>query len=89
MHHRVGPLTVHFTTDNKAAPGFAGVPIGIVLIFVHLISIPLDNTPIKPARSIGPALFQGGWAPKLLWIFIAAPTLGAALAAIIYDLMKD
>lgn len=55
-------LTVLFTTDKKAAAGFAGIPIGIVLALIHLISIPVDNTSVNPARSIGPALFQGGWA---------------------------
>jgi aquaporin Z len=82
-------LTVLFTTDKKAAAGFAGIPIGIVLTLIHLVSIPVDNTSVNPARSIGPALFQGGWALEQLWIFIAAPMVGAALAAIIYDLMKD
>jgi aquaporin Z len=82
-------LTVLFTTDKKAAAGFAGIPIGIVLSLIHLISIPVDNTSVNPARSIGPALFQGGWALDQLWIFIVAPMVGAALAAIIYDLMKD
>jgi aquaporin Z len=82
-------LTVLFTTDKKAAAGFAGIPIGIVLALIHLISIPVDNTSVNPARSIGPALFQGGWALEQLWIFIAAPMGGAALAAIIYDLLKD
>ena len=82
-------LTVLFTTDKKAAAGFAGIPIGIVLALIHLISIPVDNTSVNPARSIGPALFQGGWALEQLWIFIAAPMVGAALAAIIYDLLKD
>ena len=82
-------LTVLFTTDNKAAAGFAGIPIGIVLALIHLVSIPVDNTSVNPARSIGPALFQGGWALEQLWIFIAAPMVGAALAAIIYDLLKD
>lgn len=82
-------LTVLFTTDKNAAAGFAGIPIGIVLTLIHLVSIPVDNTSVNPARSIGPALFQGGWALEQLWIFIAAPMVGAALAAIIYDLMKD
>ena len=82
-------LTVLFTTDNKAAAGFAGIPIGIVLALIHLVSIPVDSTSVNPARSIGPALFQGGWALEQLWIFIAAPMVGAALAAIIYDLLKD
>lgn len=82
-------LTVLFTTDKKAAAGFAGIPIGIVLALIHLVSIPVDSTSVNPARSIGPALFQGGWALEQLWIFIAAPMVGAALAAIIYDLLKD
>lgn len=82
-------LTVLLTTDKKAAAGFAGIPIGIVLALIHLISIPVDNTSVNPARSLGPALFQGGWALEQLWIFIAAPMVGAALAAVIYAELKS
>jgi aquaporin Z len=82
-------LTVLLTTDKRAAPGFAGIPIGIVLALIHLISIPVDNTSVNPARSIGPAIFQGGWALEQLWIFIVAPLVGALVAAIIYDIMKS
>lgn len=82
-------MTVLLTTDKKAAPGFAGIPIGIVLALIHLISIPVDNTSVNPARSIGPALFQGGWALEQLWVFIAAPFVGAALAAIVYAELKS
>jgi len=82
-------MTVLLTTDKKAAPGFAGIPIGIVLALIHLISIPVDNTSVNPARSIGPAIFQGGWALDQLWIFIAAPFVGAALAAVVYAELKS
>ncbi|MCX6651602.1 MAG: aquaporin Z [Methanomassiliicoccales archaeon] len=82
-------ITVLLTTDKKAAPGFAGLPIGIVLTLIHLVSIPVDNTSVNPARSIGPAIFQGGWALGQLWIFIIAPIVGAALAAVVYGELKS
>jgi aquaporin Z len=77
-------LTVLGSTDIKAPVGFAGLAIGLVLVLIHLVGIPITNTSVNPARSIGPAVFVGGWAAQQLWLFIAAPLAGAALAAGIY-----
>jgi aquaporin Z len=77
-------LTVIGATDLKAPAGFAGIPIGLVLVLIHLVGIPVTNTSVNPARSIGPALFVGGWALEQLWLFILAPAAGAILAAIVY-----
>lgn len=77
-------LTVIGSTDLKAPTGFAGIPIGLVLVLIHLVGIPVTNTSVNPARSIGPALFVGGWALQQLWLFILAPLAGAILAAIVY-----
>ena len=77
-------LTVIGSTDLKAPAGFAGIPIGLVLVLIHLVGIPVTNTSVNPARSIGPALFVGGWAIEQLWLFILAPLAGAILAAIVY-----
>lgn len=77
-------LTVIGATDIKAPVGFAGIPIGLVLTLIHLVGIPVTNTSVNPARSIGPALFVGGWALQQLWLFIVAPLLGSVLAAFVY-----
>lgn len=77
-------LTVLGATDVAAPVGFAGLPIGLVLTLIHLVGIPVTNTSVNPARSIGPALFVGGWALGQLWLFILAPLLGALLGAGIY-----
>jgi aquaporin Z len=82
-------FTVLLTTEKRAPAGFAGIPIGLVLVLIHLVSIPVDNTSVNPARSLGPALFQGGWAIEQLWVFIVAPLVGAALAALIYSQLKS
>jgi aquaporin Z len=81
-------LTVLGSTDIKAPVGFAGIPIGLVLTLIHLVGIPITNTSVNPARSIGPAIFVGGWAIQQLWLFIVAPLIGAALAAIVYGLIR-
>lgn len=77
------------TTSKGAATGFAGIPIGLALTLIHLISIPITNTSVNPARSIGPALFAGGGAIGQLWLFIVAPVAGAmiagALARMLYE----
>src|SRR5579862_5444971 len=78
-------LTVLGSTDLKAPVGFAGVAIGLVLTLIHLVGIPITNTSVNPARSIGPALFVGGWALGQLWLFIVAPLIGAAVAAVAYQ----
>ena len=68
------------TTHKRASPGFAGLAIGLALVLIHLISIPVTNTSVNPARSTGPALFVGGWAIEQLWLFWVAPIAGAVLA---------
>ena len=81
-------LTVLGATDVKAPVGFAGIPIGLVLTLIHLVGIPVTNTSVNPARSIGPALFVGGWAIAQLWLFILAPLIGAAIASAIYAVIR-
>ena len=85
-------LVVILATRRAAAPGFAGLAIGLVPIAIHLVGIPLDGTSVNPARSLSPALFAGGDALPQLWLFIVAPLLGAAFAALIlpiFDLPSD
>ena len=77
-------ITILGATDVKAPVGFAGAAIGLALTLFHLVGIPVTNTSVNPARSIGPALFVGGWALQQLWLFIVAPVLGAAIAALVY-----
>src|SRR5207253_4289947 len=77
-------FTVLGATDIKAPVGFAGIPIGFVLALIHLVGIPVTNTSVNPARSIGPAVFVGGWALSQLWLFIVAPMIGAVIAAAVY-----
>lgn len=72
-------------TDRRAPQGFAPIAIGLGLTLIHLISIPVTNTSVNPARSTGPALFVGGWALQQLWLFWVAPIVGAALAGITYS----
>jgi aquaporin Z len=72
------------STDERAPKGLAPVAIGLALTLIHLISIPVTNTSVNPARSTGPALFAGGWALAQLWLFWVAPIVGAALAGITY-----
>jgi aquaporin Z len=71
-------------TDKKAPAGLAGLAIGLALTLIHLISIPVTNTSVNPARSISQAVFVGGWAVEQLWLFILAPIVGAALAGLVY-----
>jgi len=71
-------------TDARAPAGFAGLPIGLALTLIHLISIPVTNTSVNPARSTGVALYVGGWATSQLWLFWVAPIAGALLGAAIY-----
>ena len=72
------------STDKRAPKGLAPLAIGFGLTLIHLISIPVTNTSVNPARSTGPALFVGGWATKQLWLFWVAPIVGAALAGAAY-----
>ena len=71
-------------TDKRAPVGFAPLAIGLTLTLIHLISIPVTNTSVNPARSTGPAVFIQGWALSQLWLFWVAPLLGAGLAGIAY-----
>jgi aquaporin Z len=71
-------------TDHRAPPALAPVAIGLCLTLIHLVSIPVTNTSVNPARSTGPALFVGGWALAQVWAFWVAPIVGAALAGMVY-----
>jgi aquaporin Z len=71
-------------TDARAPQGFAPLAIGLCLTLIHLISIPVTNTSVNPARSTGPALIVGGWAIAQLWLFWVAPLIGAGLAGVVY-----
>jgi aquaporin Z len=77
------------TTSKGAATGFAGIPIGLALTLIHLISIPITNTSVNPARSIGPALFAGGGAIGQLWLFVVAPVAGAMIAGVLARMLYE
>lgn len=78
-------LIVILGATNKLAPaGFAGIAIGLALTLIHLISIPIDNTSVNPARSTSQAIFVGGWAMAQLWLFWVGPIIGGALGGVIY-----
>lgn len=82
-------LVVLGTTDEKKGAGnFAGLAIGLTLVLVHIVCIPITGTSVNPARSIGPALFEGGAALSQLWLFIVAPIVGAALSAGVWNFIK-
>lgn len=72
------------STDARAPKGFAPIAIGLCLTLIHLISIPVTNLSVNPARSTGPAVFVGGWALAQLWLFWVAPIVGAAIAGVVY-----
>lgn len=76
-------------TDDRAPVGFAGLPIGLVLVLIHLISIPVTNTSVNPARSTGVALYAGGWAIEQLWLFWLAPIVGAVVGALLYRVVGE
>jgi aquaporin Z len=75
-------------THSKAPSGFAGLAIGLCLTLIHLISIPVTNTSVNPARSTSQALIAGGWAIDQLWLFWVAPIAGAILAGIVYKMLS-
>ena len=77
------------TTDSKASPGFAGLAIGLGLTLIHLVSIPVTNTSVNPARSTSQAIFAGGWAVEQLWLFWVAPIVGALLAGLVYKFISS
>ena len=76
-------------TDKRAPAGFAPIAIGLCLTLIHLISIPITNTSVNPARSTGVALFVGGWAVEQLWLFWVAPIVGAVLGAVAYKFVSS
>ncbi len=77
------------STDRRAPAGFAPLAIGMALTLIHLISIPVTNTSVNPARSTGPALVVGGWALQQLWLFWLAPVAGALLGGLAYRIMAE
>ncbi|EJL93279.1 MIP family channel protein [Herbaspirillum sp. CF444] len=77
------------STDKRAPAGFAPIAIGLALTLIHLISIPVTNTSVNPARSTGPALFVGDWALQQLWLFWVAPIVGAVIAGVVYPFMTE
>jgi aquaporin Z len=81
-------FVVLLVTGRAAAPGFAGLAIGLVLTVIHLVGIPLDGTSVNPARSLGPAVFAGTHAMSHVWLFIVAPLIGGVLAALVNPLFE-
>lgn len=82
-------LIILGATDAKAPAGFAGLTIGLALTLIHLISIPVTQTSVNPARSISQAIFVGDWALAQLWVFIVIPIAGAAVAGMVYKYFKS
>jgi aquaporin Z len=82
-------LIILGATDAKAPAGFAGIAIGLALTLIHLISIPVTNTSVNPARSISQAVFVGGWALSQVWLFIVVPIVAAALAGLVHRYFKS
>jgi aquaporin Z len=82
-------LIILGATDKRAPQGFAPIAIGLGLTLIHLISIPVTNTSVNPARSTAVAVFAGGWALGQLWLFWVAPILGAVLGAVVYKFLGD
>ncbi len=81
-------LIILGATDDRAPKGFAGLAIGLALTLIHLVSIPVTNTSVNPARSISQAIFVGDWALSQLWLFILIPIAGAAIAGWVYKYFK-
>ncbi|WP_206076831.1 aquaporin Z [Massilia horti] len=82
-------LVVCGSTNIRAPVNFAGLAIGLALTLVHLISIPVTNTSVNPARSTGPAVFVGGWAVAQLWLFWIAPLVGGGIAGLVYHYLLE
>ena len=81
-------LVIHGSTSEKVPKGFAGIPIGLSLVLIHIVGIPVTGTSVNPARSLGPAILVGGTALNQLWVFWAAPLIGAFLAAVVWNAIK-
>ncbi|MGD9839669.1 MAG: aquaporin Z [Afipia sp.] len=77
------------STHGRAPAGFAPLAIGLGLVLIHLVSIPVTNTSVNPARSTGPALFVGGWAIQQLWLFWVAPLIGGVIGGVVYRWLSD
>lgn len=83
-------IVIHGVTDKRAPAGFAPLAIGLTLTLIHLISIPVTNTSVNPARSTGVAIFQGTWALQQLWVFWLVPLVGGIIGGLIYrGLLED
>lgn len=82
-------IVIMGATDKRAPAGFAPIAIGLALTLIHLVSIPVTNTSVNPARSTGVAIFQGGWALEQLWMFWLLPIIGAAIGGAIYRFLLE
>lgn len=82
-------LIIHGATDKNAPAGFAPIAIGLALTLIHLISIPVTNTSVNPARSLAVAVFQGGWALEQVWLFWVMPIIGGILGGVIYRTLLE
>ncbi|MEW5290966.1 MULTISPECIES: aquaporin Z [Erwinia] len=82
-------IVIHGATDKRAAAGFAPIAIGLALTLIHLISIPVTNTSVNPARSTAVAIFQGGWALSQLWMFWLMPIVGGVAGGLIYRTLLE
>lgn len=82
-------LVIMGATDARAPQGFAPIAIGLCLTLIHLVGIPVTNTSVNPARSIGPALFVGGWAIEQLWLFILVPVVGGIAGGFVYRALLE
>lgn len=82
-------LVILGSTSNRAPAGFAPIAIGLALTLIHLVSIPVTNTSVNPARSLGVALFAEGWALQQLWVFIVFPVVGAVVGALVHKVLLD
>ena len=81
-------LVIHGSTSEKVPKGFAGIPIGLSLVLIHIVGIPVTGTSVNPARSLGPAIIVGGTALSQLWLFWVAPLIGGFMAAVVWNAIK-
>ena len=81
-------LVIHGSISEKVPKGFAGIPIGLSLVLIHLVGIPVTGTSVNPARSLGPALIAGGTALNQLWLFWVAPIIGGLIAAVVWRFIQ-
>jgi len=82
-------FVIHGATTRRAPAGMAPLAIGLTLALIHLVSIPVDNTSVNPARSLAPALFVGGWALSQLWVFIVFPIIGGIAGGLVFRYLLD